>query len=335
MPPAPSARIAGYEILESLGLPGGRLVYVATEVDSRRRVVLKLAPLGDEEAARRLRRELEVLLVAAGPGVVRTIGHGEAPHLGFAYLALEAHGPSLAAALGASPGHRLPADQAIAAVRAAALALAELHARGWCHGDVKPGNFLFSGDGSAVLTDLECAAPLSPAERERRAGDSFAATHAFVAPEVWTLGAGALSARSDVWALGVTLYFALTGVYPYGYQDPREISEAARSGAAPVFPREVPGPAAKAAIAMLSYDPGKRPADGREAAERLSLALAELEVDGQLALESFLVSLRSLAIFRALTEPPTTKVPRASVGPAPAPAQLAAAAPARAPAPGP
>ena len=109
-------------------------------------------------------------------------------------------------ALIASRGH-LPPDEVAAIGVQVADALAEAHAAGIVHRDVKPDNVLITEDGTAKITDFGVS---------RAAGDStvtatgfMAGTPAYLAPEV-ALGDEA-DARSDVFSLGATLYAALEG----------------------------------------------------------------------------------------------------------------------------
>ena len=92
-----------------------------------------------------------------------------------------------------------------------------LHRRGIVHRDVKPANVHLGDDGELRLIDfgLALSAADDAAERDRapRAG-----TPSFLAPEQFA-GGGA-SPRTDLYALGVTLYHTLTRRYPYGEIEP-------------------------------------------------------------------------------------------------------------------
>ncbi len=94
-----------------------------------------------------------------------------------------------------------------------ARALAALHAAGWTHGDVKPGNIRLDADGRAILIDLGFA---------RRIGTTHAplGTPGYLAQERATGGPPRTAA--DLFALGVTLYELLTGEHPAGDFGPTE-----------------------------------------------------------------------------------------------------------------
>ncbi|MEZ5974332.1 MAG: protein kinase [Planctomycetota bacterium] len=84
-------------------------------------------------------------------------------------------------------------------------ALATLHASGYVHGDMKPENIRFDGQGQAYLLDMGFAAPVGAPFSER-------GTPGYLPPEYLT--GAAWSEAGDVFALGVTLYAAATGEHP-------------------------------------------------------------------------------------------------------------------------
>lgn len=100
---------------------------------------------------------------------------------------------------------RRPVDEAVALGEALAETLAAAHDRGIVHGGVSPGNVLFEGSGDALLSDFGTTL--------RRHSSAESTPHGAVAPE--TLRDGVLDRRSDLYGLGATLYFALTGHAPH------------------------------------------------------------------------------------------------------------------------
>jgi serine/threonine-protein kinase len=279
-------RLGGHQLVRRLRDGEGRQVFSAIDLADHRPAVLKIAAIACPADVERLDREFAVLRAAAGPGVVPAWGHSVALPQGMAWLVLAAQGPSLAAVLASLPEQRLAAETALAAVHAAATALGELHARGWRHGDIKPGNLLCQADGSVVLSDLELAARAD----ERPAGEPGdrprAGTPPFIAPELWRAGPLGPSPASDAWALGVTLFVCLFGDYPFGRDDDRAIAQAIDRGLPPRL-AELPQPLSQLLSLLLARDPSQRPADGKDAARRIAATAEELGIDLAAARRAF------------------------------------------------
>lgn len=147
-------------------------------------------------------------------------------------------------------------------------ALDALHARGWCHGDVSPGNVVFDGDiQRPVLVDLGNA---------RRAG-ARAPTHALVvtpqvtAPEVWA--GERVDGRADLYSLGALLYEALTGAWPFDAPDAAAFAGLHRWAPLPRPP--VAAPVERVLIRALEKEPGERYSTGAELAGALRAALGD------------------------------------------------------------
>jgi PAS domain S-box-containing protein len=106
---------------------------------------------------------------------------------------------------------------------AVAAALSQVHQRGLVHKDIKPANILVNGTtGEVKLTGFGIASRL-PRERQVPAPpESIAGTLAYMAPEQTGRMNRSIDARSDLYALGVTLYQMLTGSLPFAAADPME-----------------------------------------------------------------------------------------------------------------
>ena len=104
-----------------------------------------------------------------------------------------------------------------------AAALAQVHRRGLVHKDIKPANILVNrATGEVKLTGFGIASRL-PRERQAPAPpESIAGTLAYMAPEQTGRMNRSIDARSDLYALGVTLYQMLTGSLPFTASDPME-----------------------------------------------------------------------------------------------------------------
>ncbi|MBE7186802.1 serine/threonine-protein kinase [Jatrophihabitans endophyticus] len=156
--------------------------------------------------------------------------------------------------------------QRVAAIGAAvADALAEAHRLGIVHRDIKPANILITPRGVPKLADFGIARVAG--DPNMTATGMMVGTPAYMAPEV--VHGGAADARSDVWALGVTLYAALEGGPPFvlgPHDEPMVVL--GRVLHATVHPPSCDGALADAVTAMLDRDPSRRPT-AHEAAELL------------------------------------------------------------------
>src|SRR5580692_2562624 len=104
----------------------------------------------------------------------------------------------------------------------ASSALRQVHRRGLVHKDIKPANLLVDAAGNVRLTGFGIASRLP---RERQAAgppESIAGTLAYIAPEQTGRMNRSIDARSDLYALGVTLYQMLTGSLPFTAADAME-----------------------------------------------------------------------------------------------------------------
>src|SRR6202161_3137503 len=138
---------------------------------------------------------------------------------------------------------------------AVAAALTQVHRRGLVHKDIKPANILVNRTtGEVKLTGFGIASRL-PRERQAPAPpESIAGTLAYMAPEQTGRMNRSIDARSDLYALGVTLYQMLTGVLPFAAADPLEWVHChiARQPVTPADRREVPEPLSAIIMRLLA-----------------------------------------------------------------------------------
>jgi len=139
-------------------------------------------------------------------------------------------------------------------------ALAEAHRCGVVHRDFKPSNILVHRNGLAKLADFGLAKLVAAG---RAAGESLAGTPYFMAPELFRMKPA--SKASDVYAVGVSYYYLLTGEFPFVDRDIIRLAEKHTHAPVP-DPRErcpeVPGEAAELAMSCMAKHPGDRPPDG-------------------------------------------------------------------------
>lgn len=264
-----SALIGEYSLQRELGRGGMGVVYLARDVQLDRDVAIKVLP--PELAANAVARErfLREARTAAGlshPHIVPIHRVGEAQGVVFfvmSYIAGETLGQRLR-----TQGPMPPGDVA-RVLREVAWALAYAHGRGIVHRDIKPDNILIEeGSGRAMVTDFGIASDM---ERAALTPAPLMGTAHYISPE--HASGAALDGRSDLYALGVVGYLALSGRYPFDGETVPALLLAQATQSAPSLRTVAPGvPAAlEAAIARcLARDPAERFADG----EALAAALA-------------------------------------------------------------
>lgn len=215
-PPAPSIdwsaplqgqTVGRYRIERVLG--EGRLGPVVEGFDptlSRRAAIKLLRPEIAQEAgfAERLQAEAQRLLTLDHPGIVQIY------EAGAGYLAMELlRGETLADRLAREP--RLPPAELARLLRPAFAAVAAAHARGIVHRDLRPGNIFLLDDGRTKVLGFGMATVTR--EFARTGHGESPGTVAYVSPE--QARGHPLDGRSDVYALGVILFEALTGRRPF------------------------------------------------------------------------------------------------------------------------
>jgi serine/threonine-protein kinase len=272
-PPEPTApapipeRVGRYEVRGLVGEGAMGRVYRAYDPRMGREVAVKTlkAPFAtNERALLRLKREAEVVGLFSHPSLLPVFDVGRD------YIVQElAEGESLAARLARAGA--LPALDALPILSAIAEGLDHIHARGVVHRDIKPANVMLVGSGRARIADFGVA---------HLAWSSLTGSHdligspAYMAPEQIT--AGAVGPPSDLYALAVVAFEALTGVHPFPSATVGRLlesivrdapSRASRLGRA--LPRAVDDVFAVA----LAKDPPERYGSGRIFMRKLGVAL--------------------------------------------------------------
>lgn len=152
--------------------------------------------------------------------------------------------------------------QALEMMRACALGLKAVHQAGWVNRDLKPGNVLLERDLTPRLTDFGLAVRFG----ERRTDEAIAGTPSYLAPE--QVDGRALDQRADLYALGATMFFALTGNAPFAADTPEDTIMRIRAAQQPPALAEArPGLERNLCLVVekaMAIDPEKRYQDGRE-----------------------------------------------------------------------
>ena len=225
----PGAVLAGrYRIVAVLGRGGMGEVYRADDLKLGQQVALKFLPesvAGDEEWLDRFLNEVKIARQISNPNVCRVYDVAEVD--GHHFLSMEyIDGEDLASLLRRIG--RLPQDKAVQIARQICAGLAAAHDQGVLHRDLKPANVMIDGRGNARLTDFGLAGVAEELGRE----DAASGTPAYMAPE--QLAGREVTAKSDLYALGLVLYQLFTGKRAYRADSVAELSRLQES--APTSP---------------------------------------------------------------------------------------------------
>ena len=213
-------RVGRYRLQAPIGKGGMGEVWLAWDQSLQRNVALKILRLGttsSPEAVRRFELEAQAAGRLRGEHVVRVYDAG-ASEDGLYYIAMEYLTGMNVADLVEQFGP-LPPARAIHLALQACVALEEAHAAGIIHRDLKPHNLYLThmpGDPDFLkLLDFGIARRLAAdavSERITITG-LLVGTPPYLAPELWF--GGEADARSDIYALGITLHVMLTGITPF------------------------------------------------------------------------------------------------------------------------
>lgn len=260
----PGVVIAGrYEVRGFLGRGGHAAAYRAFDREVKQEIALKLLDPDREapSALTRLRREVRVARDVQSPRLVRIFDIGVSPQ--GTYLTMElVEGPSLRERLREGP---LTVEESIRIAIQLFEGLAALHAIGIVHRDVKPGNILLAGDGSAKLADFGLARRLDRDDTQVTRADGIVGTLGYLSPEQ-ALGKVA-KRESDLYSAGLVLFEMLTGKLPHEAASDlgRHLGPLQRAPDLRTFRREVPRWLALVVARLLEV----RPADRYQSADEV------------------------------------------------------------------
>jgi serine/threonine protein kinase len=273
-----------YRITRALGSGGMAMVHEAHDTVRGTDVALKRLRTDTDPAARRrgiahLEREFHTLSQLAHPRVVQVFDYGV--DCGDPYYTMELLD-------GGDLQERTPLEWRTACAVAIDIcsALSLMHSRRLVHRDLSPRNVRCTSDGRAKLIDFGAMVAMGPST-------SVVGTPAICAPELVRLQS--LDGRTDLFALGATLYYTLTGRFPYPARTFAQLETMWKLR--PPAPSEVvPGisPVLDALVMdLLQLDAALRPSNASEVMQRLRAA-AGLAVDEQLLVSQAYLATPSL-----------------------------------------
>ena len=263
----PAVLVDRYQLLERIGAGGMGVVWRCFDLDLEETVAIKFLHdefAKDETLRGWFRREVKLARRVTHSNVARVYEFGRDGTRYF--LTMEfVEGESLQALLDRGS---VPLAQIPPLASSLCRGLAAAHAVGVVHGDIKPANIMLAPGRGAVLTDFGIARVLSEAHiREESSGG----TPIYMAPEL--LLGGALTLQSDIYAVGVVLFEALTGKLPWAIDDMLLFLEEKCSGSAPDLRKIAPGlspPWLQLITNCMHVDPLMRPESARALLDRLA-----------------------------------------------------------------
>ena len=268
---APGQRFGRYRIKRLLGRGGMGEVYEARHLESGRRLALKV--LADAqptpEALQRFLREGRLAASINDPHAVYIFGTEEIE--GTWAIGMELVGAGTLKDRVKAKGPLAPRE-AVDAILQVILGLETAAAAGILHRDVKPSNCFVETDGTVKIGDFGLS--LSTLGRERShltTSGAFLGTPAFAAPE--QLRGEDLDVRSDIYSVGATLFYLLTGRAPFEDDNLMRllttIGERAPESPKAICP-ETPRGLADVVVSCLAKKPAQRPGDYAQLREALA-----------------------------------------------------------------
>jgi serine/threonine-protein kinase len=265
-------KLGQYLLREKLGSGGMGEVYRAEHALLRRPCAVKLVRpdrAADPATLARFEREVQATAALAHPHIVRIHDYGRADD-GTFYCVMELLPGATLDALVARHGP-LPPARAVFLLRQLCSALAEAHAIGLIHRDVKPGNVIVRDAGrqadAATLLDFGLVLDRIAGDEKLTREGAVAGTPAFMAPE--HAAGDPVDARADVYAVGAVGYFLLSGRPPFAAGSAMRTIAAVLTEA----PKPLDGAPAELA-AVIARCLAKSPADRFPSADELDAALA-------------------------------------------------------------
>lgn len=257
--------ISDYRIIERLGSGGMGVVYLARRIRDGKQVALKAMPSKvavNERARQQFLREMEATRALSHPHIIPFLGSGV--HHGIFYFLLEYCERGDVASLMENRGGRLTLAEAGPILLQTLQGLAYAHQQGFVHRDVKPRNILLrgkEGKWSARLSDLGLAKNFEQVGFGGLTMTGEKAGTYFFMPREQVTHLKDFKPAGDVWAMGATCYYILTGTLPRNhFETQHQLDVVLHGKTTPIRQRDprIPIPVAEVIDRALADEPGKR-----------------------------------------------------------------------------
>ncbi|MGH7171010.1 MAG: serine/threonine-protein kinase [Gemmataceae bacterium] len=222
--------LGDYRLLRRLGEGGMGAVYLGYHEGKDQQVAIKVLGehlVSNQAYVDRFYREAKSGVLLNHPNIVRTLSVGQDQATSLHYLVLEFVDGQTAQALLDKQG-RLALGDAVHIALDVARALEHAHSRNIVHRDIKPDNILITRSGVSKLLDLGLARRLDETSHLTAARQGFGTT--YYMPYEQAINAKYADGRSDIYALGSTLYHLITGSVPFAGDNHLEVVEKKNQG---------------------------------------------------------------------------------------------------------
>ncbi len=261
-----------YLVIDSIGQGGMGQVFKAEHRLMGRVVAIKVLPRyrSTPAAIASFTREIRAQAQFDHENLVRAFDAG---HDGNVYFLVTEYVPGTDLRRLVRVRGKLNMADAATIISQAARALTHAHERGLVHRDVKPGNLLVTPEGKTKVSDLGLAGFLGVDDPDDPRAGRIVGTADYLSPEQIT-SPGELSPASDIYSLGCTLYYAVTGKVPFPGGTTRDKARRHCEGTPPLNPKrfspELSDEFVDVIAAMMEKDPKRRIQSAADVVERLA-----------------------------------------------------------------
>ncbi len=317
-----NATMGDYRLQEIIAVGGMSRVYMGFDTQLERRAAVKVLELDqswvDETIVQRFEREARAVAALEHNNIITIYQYGK-HHEGAYFLAMQyIDGKDLRQIIKEhrKRGEQIPTERLVRIMRQVASAMDFAHAADIIHRDIKPSNVLVTNNDRAILTDFGLVLRQSV---DQTMGTAFG-TPRYIAPEQAVASQQAVP-QSDIYALAVIVYEALTGKTPFDGETPMEIALAHVSDPPPP-PRDlnpnIPQAVNDSILKALSKDPMERHQTATQFVEEIA---AGYGISGE-PVSGVPIEPSSGTATPALSTPSTSQSSKAGAAAVPAPVKL-------------